>query len=151
MGSYTRLNLGCGKHQYAGWLNVDIDPKVHPNQVVDLEKDWPWEDNTFVEVKAHMILEHIADTIHFMNELWRVCKDGANVFIGVPDWTSPLSVADPTHKKVFNAESFKYFCSNGEHYHIHASYGIKCNYWLVSQKSLWATWPELHVHLLVKK
>ena len=147
-----KIVLGCGKFgKKQGWLNVDIDPKVNPDQIVDLEKPWPWPDNSFDAAEAHMIIEHIQNIIPFMNELWRVCKPKALVHVVVPDQSSPLAVADPTHKRVFNTESFKYFCSNGEHYWIHESYGITCDFILLGQVVVGRGYTELNVKLQVNK
>jgi len=132
----TKLNLGCGYDYRPGWVNIDISPVFHPDIVYDLSQKIPQEDNTADYVYLHHILEHIADTIHMMNEIWRVCKHGAKVEIEVPHQSNLLAFADPTHKRIFNEESFKYFCSNGEHYWIHEAYGIVCDFTLLDQKIL---------------
>ena len=63
-----------------------------------------------------------------------MCKHDAIVRITVPHEKSLMAHADPTHKKVFNEESFKYFCLNGEHYWIHKLYGIRCKFILLDQE-----------------
>lgn len=129
-----RLNLGSGDNYKSGWINIDISKEFNPDVVHDLSAGIPFKDNSVSAIYAHHFLEHIADTIFMMNEIWRVCKNGAKVFIEVPHQSSLMAFADPTHKHIFNEESFKYFCSNGEHYWIHKSYGIICNFKLVNQK-----------------
>ena len=129
----AKLNLGSGNTHYDGFINIDIAPKYNPNIVHDLEKGIPFQDNEVDEIKAIHFLEHVSDTIFMMNEIWRVCRNGAMVTIEVPHQDSVMAFADPTHKHVFNEESFKYFCSNGEHYWIHESYGIECNFILEDQ------------------
>ena len=129
-----RLNLGCGNDYQNGWVNIDISPMARCDVVADLSKGIPYADNTVDEVIAIHFLEHLEDTIFIMNEIWRVCKNGALVHIEVPDQSSLMAFADPTHKRVFNRESFAYYCSNGEHYWIHEIYGIKCNFEMINQK-----------------
>lgn len=129
----TKLNLGSGNDYKKGWVNIDISEEFSPDIVCDLSTGIPYGDSSVDEIYAHHFLEHIADTIFMMNEMWRVCKNGAKVHIEVPHQDSLMAFADPTHKRIFNEESFKYFCSNGEHYWIHKSYGIKCNFELLHQ------------------
>jgi ubiquinone/menaquinone biosynthesis C-methylase UbiE len=138
----VKLNLGSYKEKFPGFLNVDIDPSVNPDICCDIEKGIPLDDNTVSQIKAIMILEHIDNIIFVMNELWRILKPGGTIDIVVPHEASAMALADPTHKRVFNEESFGYFCSkwhggiNGKsnHYRIAPTYGITCNYEMVSQK-----------------
>lgn len=102
-----RLNLGCSDRPTPGWVNVDIVPPC--DQVADLSLTWPWEDSTVDAVLAEDIIEHIADKIHFMNELWRVMKPGAVVTIVTPEATGPGYWQDPTHKSGWVLNSFQYF------------------------------------------
>lgn len=129
-----KLNLGSGTDKINGWTNIDISKENNPHIVHDLEKGIPFDDNTVDEIRAWNFMEHIKDTIHFMNEIWRVCKPGAKVLINVPHQNNRLAFADPQHYHFFNEESFGYFCSNGKHYHIHKSYGIKANFHMEKQE-----------------
>ena len=130
----VKLNLGSGPGKPEGFLNLDISEEFSPDIICDLEHGLPFSDNSVDEIMASHTIEHLSDTIFIMNEIWRVCKDNAIVNIVVPHQASKMAFADPTHKKVFNEESFKYFCYNGDHYWIHKSYGIYCNFEMVSQK-----------------
>jgi len=129
-----KLNLGGGDKKYSGFLNVDISPEYEPDVLCDLRKGIPIPDNSVEEIIASHIIEHLPDTKDIMNEIWRVCKNNAIISIIVPHERSLMAHADPTHKRVFNEESFKYFCLNGEHYWIHKSYGIKCKFILLDQE-----------------
>jgi SAM-dependent methyltransferase len=127
-----KINLGSGDKKYQEFINFDISKEFHPDICGDVNA-LPIADSVISEVLAKHILEHIPDIIRGMNEIWRICKDGAIINIEVPHQSSPMAFADPTHKRIFNEESFKYFCSNGEHYWIHKSYGIYCDFTLISQ------------------
>lgn len=126
-----RLNLGSGKFYERGYINTEISTRFKAELYHDLEQGIPLKDSSVDEVRAHHVIEHLSDTIFIMNEIWRVCKDGALVDIEVPHQDCLMAFADPTHKKIFNEESFNYFCSNGEHYWAHEEYGIKCNFYKV--------------------
>lgn len=44
-----------------------------------------------------------------MNEIHRVCCNGAIVDLNVPSLLGPYAAADPTHARLFNARTFSYF------------------------------------------
>jgi SAM-dependent methyltransferase len=110
------LNLGCGRKKMTGALNLDVTPDTDPDVVHDLNViPWPFHDNRFTEVYAHDVIEHIDDVVRVMNELHRVCQDGARVHITVPHFSSANAFTDPTHRHYFGWFSFDYF--TGEHEH----------------------------------
>lgn len=59
---YKALNLGCGHGKIAEALNVDIDPNVNPDYVLDITKPWPF-DPVEVIYMFHTI-EHIPKIAH---------------------------------------------------------------------------------------
>lgn len=64
----------------------------------------------FVEgVHTSHFVEHIVDLVGFMAELWRVCKDGAEVHIFHPYQFSVRMWQDPTHVRAINEISWFYF------------------------------------------
>ena len=44
-----------------------------------------------------------------MDELWRICKNGAKIKIIVPLFPGVYSMIDPTHKSFFTYMTFDYF------------------------------------------
>lgn len=90
-----RLNLGCGGDIRAGYVNVDTHGKADVK--LDLNGDWPWADNSVVEVEMRHVLEHLPDTVSVMKKLYRVCADGAKVHIVVPHPRHEDYFSDPTH------------------------------------------------------
>ena len=93
-----KLNIGSGYKRYDGFLNVDDDPLVSPDFVVNLETGkLPFEDNSVEEIKAHHILEHIENFIPLMQEFYRVCKHGAIIDIVAPHHNHEVYYGDPTH------------------------------------------------------
>lgn len=106
----TKLHLGCGHVIKEGWLNHDIAPLPGVDVVHDLEVfPWPWADGQFEEVHMDNVLEHLSNTTRAMEELWRITKPGARLFVGVPYWNSFEAWGDPTHKNLFSEEKFEFF------------------------------------------
>jgi hypothetical protein len=103
-----KLNLGCADILLPGFTNVDVGPPA--DAIVDLSLPWPWETSSVTEVIAHDIIEHIADRIHFMNELHRVMGAGARVEIITPNASRGAGYwQDPTHKSGWCLNSFQYY------------------------------------------
>jgi SAM-dependent methyltransferase len=96
-----KLNIGSGHKRYDGFLNVDDDPLVNPDFIVNLEEaKLPFEDNSVEEIKAHHILEHIGDGfIPLIQEFYRICKHGAIIDIVAPHHNHEVFYGDPTHKR----------------------------------------------------
>jgi hypothetical protein len=77
------------------------------------EYPWPWADDTFDEIVAFDIIEHMQDGMRFIEELWRIAMPDANVIVHTA-WAGPSADAryvwrDPTHVRPYHEESFLYF------------------------------------------
>lgn len=97
-----KLNLGCGSKIKKGFINLDKYNTFNPDIVHDLEKfPYPFEDNSVDQILLSHVLEHLgADSIIFneiMQELYRICKDGAEIDIIVPHPRNDDFLSDPTH------------------------------------------------------
>ncbi len=59
-----------------------------------------------------MVIEHIPDTVHLMEEIGRITDDGAIIHGATPHFSSSGSYADPTHCHHFACRTFDYlsFC-----------------------------------------
>lgn len=115
------LNLGCGNRvlQPASdeWEVVHHDRWAHRPEITvthDLEEmPWPWEDNSFDSIVAFDVLEHVQRPIKFIEELWRISRDAAEIYVHTC-WAGPHPDArevwrDPTHVRPFHEMSFAYF------------------------------------------
>ncbi len=105
-----RLNLGCGINIEKGSVNLDMY-KLKGVDVVHNLNDYPYpfKDNTFKEVFAGNILEHLDDLDKVLEELSRICKNGATLDIIVPLAPTMFAFSDPTHKLFFTYRTFEYF------------------------------------------
>jgi ubiquinone/menaquinone biosynthesis C-methylase UbiE len=129
-----KVNLGSGYKRIDGFVNVDDDPLVAPDYLVNIEKDkLPFEDSTVEEVRAHHILEHIGQGfIPLMQEIYRVCKNGAILDIVVPHHFHDNFYSDPTHCRPITVGGMYMFCqeTNKEHIEMYGSssgMGLKYN------------------------
>lgn len=105
-----KLNLGAGLDIKASWVNHDGLKLPGIDVVHDLNKTpWPWADNTFSEVFASHVLEHVSDLVACMKELKRICKPGAIIRTQSPHFSCGVSWRDPDHKRLFSAFTFDYF------------------------------------------
>lgn len=105
-----KIDLGCGPSKARGFVGVDIAPGPGVDIIADLSQVFPFEDSSVDELRAHDVIEHLADRIHTMNEIWRVCKPGAKVDIRVPSSDGRGAFQDPTHISFWNINSFQYYC-----------------------------------------
>lgn len=69
---------------------------------------WPFADNSYEEIAALHLVEHLNNLVVFMNECWRVLKPGGALFLTTPEAGSnpDLTHADPTHVRCYRKHSF---------------------------------------------
>jgi len=107
-----KLNLGSGVVTLKGYMNLDNRKCPGVDVVHDLnKKPYPFKTNTFKEVYASHVLEHLDDLVMVMEQLYRICAHGARLKILVPYFASPNNAIDPTHKRQFNYQTFNFFSS----------------------------------------
>ena len=105
-----KLNLGCGKDIKKDYVNLDSVKLPGVDVVHNLDRyPWPFKKNEFEYIYCHHVLEHMDSIIKPMEEIWRISKPGAKVFIEVPNFPSVGSAADPTHKQFYTYLTFNYF------------------------------------------
>jgi SAM-dependent methyltransferase len=108
--SLKKLNLGSGTDIKKGYLNIDFLKIKGVDVVHNLNKyPYPFKDDTFDEIYASHVLEHLDDLIKAMAELKRISKRGAKIIIRVPHFSCGVSYRDPTHKRLFSYFTFDYF------------------------------------------
>ncbi len=126
-GVLRTLDVGSGgTKQKATSTGVDMYPAPGVDVLADLRGRLPFADGSVDRVYAVHVLEHVIDLVPVMNELHRVLADDGVLHVLSPHWQSIGAVADPTHVKYLDVQTFKWFC--GRHggsevwYPLHAGY-----------------------------
>jgi len=109
-----KLNLGCGRRRLPGFLGVDNNQHAGPVDVVhDLDVlPWPFEESSVAEVVMDHVLEHLDDTIRVIQELYRICADGAAIHVMTPHFS--CNWTHPGHKRAIGVGLFDHFDPRSE-------------------------------------
>jgi SAM-dependent methyltransferase len=140
------IELGCGGYKNIGFKGLDIRPGPGVDIVCDLEEKLPLPDNSVDLVAASHILEHIRNLTQLMDELYRVCKPGAELAICVPHYKSMGAFQDPTHVRAFTEVTFHYWDPAMP---LYKTYNFPSTFKIVSQA--WTPLGNLEVILKVLK
>jgi SAM-dependent methyltransferase len=105
------LDLGCGAtKQYPESAGIDRLPAAGVDVVADLARGLPVADSSADRVFAVHILEHLLDYVSVLDECHRVLRPGGVLHVMSPDWRHVNAVADPTHLRLFDMQTFKHVC-----------------------------------------
>lgn len=142
-----KLDLGCGNKKKEGFIGVDIISMPGVDKVIDLGKyPWPFKDNSIEEIYCSHYIEHTSDLVKFMDEVWRICKNGAKLTFEAPYYTSTFAVQDPTHKRSVSGETFLYFNKKWREDYSIGYYPIKANFNILEMNVVynpdWAQKPD---------
>jgi len=123
----TILDLGCGGLKMKGAIGVDKYPIIGVDAIVDLaEYPYPFANDVFDEVYLNDIIEHLPNTIATMEEIYRISKPNAKIFIRVINWNSEFNSMDPTHVKAFGPRTFEFFGHKEDRmYYTHARFNVE--------------------------
>ncbi len=119
----TIINLGSGKLFRPDWLNIDINQYWQPDVVADISNNFPLnkevatarfgiitiKEDSFDEIIASHVLEHIRELITAMTVCLKLLKVGGVFKINVPYDLSCGAWQDPTHVRAFNEKSWLYY------------------------------------------
>jgi ubiquinone/menaquinone biosynthesis C-methylase UbiE len=83
-------------------------------------------DNSFSHVICEDILEHVDDTLRFLEEVHRIAESNAEVYIRTPHFTNHNAWVDPTHRRPFSVFTFRdYITSAGDYaYYTNAKFEL---------------------------
>ena len=119
-----RLNVGCGRNILEGWLNLDSCALPGVDLVCNLEEvrhnPIGLPDGSVQQFLLSHVIEHIADPLALMHELWRIATPGAIATLRVPHGASDDAWEDPTHVRAYFPGSFGAF---SQPYYWRADYG----------------------------
>ena len=127
------LELGCGVHPLRGadvhhdltfhspWVDVAHDLNVTP---------WPWADQAFEKVVALDVMEHLTvDVREWLNECWRILEPGGVLALRLPAWNHENSFIDPTHRKLFHEDTFRYWQPGHYYFENYGRYYFQEGQW----------------------
>jgi hypothetical protein len=105
------LDVGCGTRKAEpGAVGIDASPRSGADLIWNLDDfPWPLENDLFHRIHMSHIIEHVRDVNRTMAEVHRVARDGADVFVTTPHFSSHNSYTDPTHLRHMAGRSFQYF------------------------------------------
>lgn len=105
------ISLGCGDVWRDGWVHVDrVRHGDHVDVVHDLDVvPWPFEDDSAQRIEALDVLEHLDDPVAFFDECWRILAPGGVLAVRAVGYTSENVWRDPTHRRAFHPDTFRYF------------------------------------------
>ena len=99
-----KLNLGCGNYHLDGYINIDKDPNVSPNEIIDLGYSiLPYKNKTVDYVFSNHITKDETDFL--LKELHRVLKDDSIIDICVPHYLNPVAY-QCLHKQRYSEQYF---------------------------------------------
>ena len=147
------------------WSGVDVRQGPGVDFVADLDdpnKPWPWEDNSVGIIRAYDFIEHISNTVHMFNEIWRVLAPDGIVIIEVPSTDDGNgrpgrgAFQDPTHRgPYFNQNSFWYYTNDNYKAFVEgltcAFYPLRCYTHYPSQFHVQHQIPYVRAHLVALK
>ncbi len=115
------VDIGCGAKKLNRAFGLDRRKEPGVDVLCDFEHAVPLKTNSVDVVFMSHIMEHIRDLIPFLEEVYRVCRPGAEVRVIAPYYTSRGAFRDPTHVRFITEDTFQYFESPTD-------YGIKTNF-----------------------
>lgn len=136
-----KLDLGGRFNGWKGYETVDL---LDADVVMDLNEDWTnIETDSVGVIKAHHIIEHLKDPIHFFNEAYRVLAPGGFLLVEVPSTDGMGAWCDPTHISFFNTHSFQYYTNEQYARFIRPMY--KGRFQAAKIEQIWWTTPNLPI------
>lgn len=115
-------------------MNVDVAEEVSPDKIIDLnEVPWDLPSNQFDEVYTSHVLEHLKISgITSLEEIHRICRDGAIVVVYVP-----YKGVEGVHQQFFDGSLPRYFTEEAEFsYYTDKRYNIIENKLRFSKRKL---------------
>ena len=97
------LNIGCGL-DFTGTDRIDIMKTPATTRVYDLESGLPYENKTFNEIICYHVIGHIRNLKLFMDECYRVLKDGGIIILKTSNAGYLPYHLGPSEKHDHNAE-----------------------------------------------
>jgi predicted SAM-dependent methyltransferase len=107
------LDMGCGRSKIPGALGMDVDPQSQADIIHDLNQyPYPVKENTFDQIFAKHIIEHLDNPRGFLKEVHRILKPGGVAFIETPHFSCRVAYSEPEHKLFYSYYMFVHLLSD---------------------------------------
>lgn len=142
-----KLDIACGQNKQEGFVGIDIANTNDADLVHDLNVyPWPLLDDSVEEAFCSHYIEHIPLTVTtdnrgyrhpegerdalmtFMNELYRVMCDDAQVRFVYPHSRSDRAFQDPTHRRFIPEATWHYWSREWREQNKLDHYPIECDF-----------------------
>ncbi len=122
-----KLNLGCGADYRRKYLNCDIDQNVNIDVRLDIKR-LPFKNDSINEILISHVIEYydVSDLKLIFDEMLRVVKHDAPIFIFVPHAFSVGAFNDIEHKKYFESNTLFVFLRKSKY----ANYNLSISTYL---------------------
>lgn len=105
------IDLGSGNNtKPAGYIGLDKRDLPNVDIVWDMTFGLPFPNDYADEIRATHALEHVADQIFLMSEIYRVLKPGGILRFELPSTDGIGAFADPSHCSYWNRYTIEFFC-----------------------------------------
>lgn len=109
-----RLDLGCRLQGARESIGVCTGAVPRGGVRADYATGLPFRDCSIDEVYAYNVLEYVENVPALLEEIWRVAKPNAMIYLRVPHASSVFSDAtDPRRRHTFNIQTFRHYAPGG--------------------------------------
>lgn len=141
----VKVDLACGQNKQEGFTGIDIADTDDADIVHDLsDYPWPFEDDSVDETFCSHYVEHTYPVggqndglIAFMNEQYRILKDGGKARIIHPFLKGDRAFQDPTHTRFIPDVTWWYFNREWRELQKLDHYPITANFEVANIQSDW--------------
>ena len=107
-----RIDIGCGSSKQEGFLGIDRTFLPGVDIIADLNHPLPFPDSVASLVVASHSLEHVADLLATIKEIYRISSHGAQLCVIAPYSDQKLNLVNPYHRWAFNEHTPRFWTSD---------------------------------------